>query len=152
VKTSPYIERWFDEIKPPRETMMRRVREIILRAEPRLTESIKYGTLTFAYEGDLAAFVQIKKKQVSLMFNRGARIPGQFPHLEGTGATARFMRFDDLDEVEARAAELGAIAAAWCAMQASASPEARPGKKPSHPSGVKSTAKRVTPARAPKPS
>lgn len=124
MKTIPEVERWFAAITPPQETMMRRVREIILGADPRLTEYVKYGTLTFAYEGDLAAFVQIKKKQVTLMFNRGARIPGRFPHLEGTGATARFMRFADLDEVETCAAELGAVAAAWCAMQEPpASPE-----------------------------
>ena len=128
--TSPEVERWFAGIEPPQEAMMRRVREIILSADPRLTEYVKYGTLTFAYEGDLAAFVQIKKKQVSLMFNRGARIPGQFPHLEGTGATARFMRFADLDEVEARAAELAAIAAAWCAIQAPAGPEAKRARAP----------------------
>ncbi|MGH2594818.1 MAG: hypothetical protein ACRDH7_02510 [Actinomycetota bacterium] len=49
------------------------------------------------------------------MFNVGARIPGRFPHLEGDGPNARFMRFADLAEVEARAAELRKIGAARCA-------------------------------------
>ena len=73
----------------------------------------------FGYEGDLATFVQYNKPQVNIMFNRGARIPGKFPHLEGTGPTARFMRFNDVAEVNARAKELAAVVAAWCALPAS---------------------------------
>ena len=73
----------------------------------------------FGYEGDLATFVQYNKPQVNIMFNRGARILGKFPHLEGTGPTARFMRFNDVAEVNARAKELAAVVAAWCALPAS---------------------------------
>ena len=69
----------------------------------------------FGYEGDLATFVQYNKPQVNIMFNRGARIPGKFPHLEGSGPTARFMRFKDAAEVDGRAKELAAVVAAWCA-------------------------------------
>jgi hypothetical protein len=75
---------------------------------------VKYGTVQFAAGGDFANFVQHSKKTVSLMFNRGARIPGKFPHLEGSGPSARFMTFADLAEVKARAAELRRIAVAWC--------------------------------------
>jgi len=99
---------------------MRRVRQIILGADGRLTEYVKYRTVQFAYEGDFANFVQYNKPQVNLMLNRGARIPGKFPHLEGTGPTARFMRFKDLAEVEARAGELSRLARAWCELMATA--------------------------------
>ncbi len=96
---------------------MRRVAEVVLGADQRMTAYLKHGTVQFAYEGDLTAFVQPKGKRVSLMFNRGAKIPGDFPSLEGDGPTARFMRFADLAEVEERADELAAITRAWCAMQ-----------------------------------
>src|SRR5437870_7165456 len=77
MKTSPLVERWFAEKKPPTEATIRRVREIILGADRRMTEFVKYGTLTFGYDGDFATVVQVSdKKQASLMFNRGARIPG----------------------------------------------------------------------------
>ena len=118
MKPSPEIEAWFTQKKRPAEPAMRRVREVILGADPRLTEYIKYGTLQFGYEGDLANFVQHDKKTVNLMFNRGARIKGDFPHLEGTHPSARFMRFADVAEVEARADELAAITRAWCEMVA----------------------------------
>src|SRR5260370_15803656 len=107
MKTSPDVERWFAEKKLPSDPTTRRVREIILRADRRMSEFVKYGTLTFGYEGDFATFVQVSdKKQVSLMFNRGARIPGKFAHLEGTGPSARFMRFTDPPEAQSRPAEL----------------------------------------------
>jgi hypothetical protein len=141
MKPSPEVERWFAETKHPLETPMRRVREIILRADPRITEYVKYRTPTFAYEGDLAAFVQMNKKHITLMFNRGARIQGRFPHLEGEGPTARFMRFADLAEVEARAAELSGIVAAWCTMMAPASGGASPGAKARPARGTTSAAK-----------
>jgi hypothetical protein len=97
---------------------LQRVREVILGADPRLTEYLKYGTVQFAYEGDFANFVQHNEKRVSVMFNRGARIPGRFAHLEGAGPSARFMRFADVTEVNLRAAELTGIAAAWCSLAA----------------------------------
>ena len=77
------IESWFAAKKPPAEVAMRRVREVILSADPRLREYMKYGSVHFGYEGDFVTFVQADKKNVNLMFHRGARIPGKFPHLEG---------------------------------------------------------------------
>ena len=113
-KTNPEVERWFKEKKPPHEATIRQVRQIILGADRRMTEFVKYGTLTFGYDGDFATFVQVSdKKQASVMFNRGARIPGKFPHLEGSHPSARFMRFADSGEAKARAAELKKIVAAW---------------------------------------
>jgi hypothetical protein len=103
----PRGERWFAEKKLPAEATIRLVREVILRADRRMTEFVKYGTLTFGYDGDFATFVQVSdKKRASLMFNRGGRVPGKFPHLEGSGPSARFMRFAETAEAQARAAEL----------------------------------------------
>jgi hypothetical protein len=114
MKPSAEVERWFAEKKPPTEATIRKVREIILGADRRMTEYVKYGTLSFGYDGDFASLVQVSdKKQASLMFNRGARIPGKFPHLEGSHPSARFMRFADPAEAKARAAELKKIVAAW---------------------------------------
>lgn len=115
------VERWFADTALPLEPVTRRVREVILAADSRITEYVKYRTLTFGYEGDFATFVQNKdRKRVSVMFNRGAHIPGEFPHLEGDGPTARFMRFPDLAAVEAVADELAALTVAWCDLSASA--------------------------------
>ena len=112
MKTDPAAERWF--AGKPAEPILRRVREVILRADSRMGEGTKYGTVTFHSGGDFASFVQHDKKTVSLMFNRGGIIPGKYPHMEGQGRAVRFMRFADVTEVNARAGELSRIVVAWC--------------------------------------
>lgn len=129
MKAGAEIEKWFATKKPPAEPAMRRVREVILSADPRLTEYMKYGSVHFGYEGDFVTFVQADKKGVNLMFHRGARIPGRFPHLEGTHPSARFMRFAGIEEVEARADELQRVAVAWCALVAPATPDTKAAPK-----------------------
>ncbi|HEY7199096.1 MAG TPA: DUF1801 domain-containing protein, partial [Candidatus Dormibacteraeota bacterium] len=99
----------------PAEAALQRVRQVILGADPRMTEYVKYDTVQFAFGGDMANFVQTSKKTVSLMFHRGGRIEGTFPHMEGTGRQVRFMRFADVEEVDAHADELAAAVRAWCA-------------------------------------
>ncbi len=105
-------EKWFAGKRA--EPILRRVRDVILGADPRMGEHVKYGTVGFQSGGDFASFVQHDKKTVSLMFNRGGVIPGKFPHLQGEGRAVRFMRFADVPEVNARAEELGRIVVAWC--------------------------------------
>jgi hypothetical protein len=112
MQKDPAAEKWF--AGKPAEPVLRRVREVILRADNRMSEGTKYGTVMFHCGGDFASFVQHNKKSVSLMFNRGGIIPGKFAHMEGTGRAVRFMRFADVAEVDARAAELGKVVVAWC--------------------------------------
>ena len=92
---------------------MERVREIILSDE-RMTETIKWKSPTFMYLGNMASFNPRTKAHVSLMFHTGASIPGNHPRLEGGGDTARYMKFADIDDVEATRDALLAIVDAWC--------------------------------------
>lgn len=127
MKRDPFVERWL--AGKPAEPILRRVRDVILWSDGRMTEYLKYGTVQFACQGDLASFVQHDKRSVTLMFNRGAKIPGTYPHLEGTGPSARFMRFADVEEVVEREAELTKIVRAWCEMMAPKPKKSSPGKK-----------------------
>ena len=113
-KRDPFVDRWFRG--KPAEPILRRVRDLIMWSDSRMTEYLKHGTVQFAYKGDMANFVHHGAKTVTLMFNRGAKIRGSFPHLEGTGPSARFMRFADLAEVEDRMVELNKIVVGWCEM------------------------------------
>ena len=103
--------------------MLRRVRDVVMWSDSRVSEYLKYGTVQFAFNGDIANFVQHQKPVVTLMFNRGARIKGRFPHLEGSGPSARFMRFADMAEVETLTTELTNVIRAWCEMVAPAKRE-----------------------------
>ena len=107
------VDTWFAELEHPLKDAMLRVREIILE-EPRMDESIKWKTPTFAYRGNLVSFNPRSKAHVSLLFHTGASIPGVHQRLEGGGDVARYMRFADLAEVEAAADDLRSVVAAWC--------------------------------------
>ena len=79
---NPDVDRWLDQAGHPLEATMRRARDIIPGADDRVTESIKWKTLTFAYRGNIASF-NPSKHLLSIMFHRGAEIPGEHPRLEG---------------------------------------------------------------------
>ena len=67
VAKSDEVERWFAETRPPSEKAMRRVRDIIVAADRRITEYVKYGTVQFKSDtGDFANFVQVKRAGVNL--------------------------------------------------------------------------------------
>jgi hypothetical protein len=111
------VDAWFASSDHPLKDAMLRVREIILAADLRVTESIKWKSPTFSFEGNIASFNPNTKKHVSLMFHQGASIPGEHPKLEGGGETVRYMRFADTEEVERSRAALEAIIRAWCEMK-----------------------------------
>lgn len=113
---SKEVDAWFAERKPPAEKAMRKVRDAIHKVDPRITEYVKYGSVQFGYDGDMASYVKHGEKKVSLMFNRGARIKGRFPHLEGAHPSGRWIYFADEREVDTRAKELTEIVKAWIAM------------------------------------
>ncbi|HLA17249.1 MAG TPA: DUF1801 domain-containing protein [Candidatus Limnocylindrales bacterium] len=108
------VDRWFAEVDHPQKAVMRAVREAILDADDRVTETIKWKTPTFMYRGNIASLNPQAKRFVSLMFHRGAEIPGDHPALSGGGETARYMQFDDGEAVERLRPELEAIIRAWC--------------------------------------
>jgi hypothetical protein len=110
---SPEVDAWFAELQHPLKEAMLRVREIIL-SDGRMSEAIKWKSPTFMYEGNMASLNPRTKAHVSLMFHAGASIPGSHPRLDGGGETARYMRFNDLDDVEAAEAELLAVVDSWC--------------------------------------
>jgi hypothetical protein len=113
VNRNPAVEQWLDDADHPLDPVLRRAREIVLGADDRVSESIKWKTPTFAYKGNIASF-NPSKKLVSIMFHRGSEIPGEHLRLEGDGPLVRTMRFRDLDELERGRAELEAVIRAWC--------------------------------------
>lgn len=121
---NPEVDRWFAEKKPATEKTLRLVRDTIIGADKRITEQVQYGTVTFACKDTMASFVQVAAKHVTLMFNRGQLIQDKkkHPHLEGDGPNARFMRFADVAEASARAAELRDLTRRWCELMTTASP------------------------------
>lgn len=110
--TNPEVDEWFADKHHPMEAAMQAVRDIAL-SDPRVEESIKWSTPTFSYKGNIFSF-NPAKKLVSLLWHRGAEVPGDHPRLEGDGKLARTMRFADLDDVAANRSALADAVSAWC--------------------------------------
>ena len=64
---NPEVDEWFVQKDHPMEDAMQAVRSIAL-AEPRVSESIKWKTPTYSYEGNILSF-NPAKKLVSLLFH-----------------------------------------------------------------------------------
>lgn len=111
---SAEVDTYFEGLEHPLKSTMEAVRAAILAADERMTESIKWKSPTFEYEGNLASINPRAKQFVSLMFHVGARIPGEHAALEGGADTARYMRFADEADVRTQRAALKAVVKAWC--------------------------------------
>src|SRR5687767_5022816 len=95
----PAVEAWLAAQPAALAGVTRRAREIVLKADPRITEAIKWKVPTFSYRGAMASFTS-GKTVLGLMFHQGAKLPGRHPKLEGDGEHVRTMRFPDLISVE----------------------------------------------------
>lgn len=114
MNVNPEVDAWFRAYKNPQKELVQAVRETILKADKRISETIKWQAPTFVYKGNLASFFPKTKTHASLMFHKGATIKGRFPSLEGDGKEARTMKFQDAKDLKAKSAELKTIVKAWC--------------------------------------
>ena len=127
--SNPEVDAWFAKYDSPMKPVVQRVREIILDADPRIQECIKWQSPTFTFGGNLASFNARSKHHASLMFHTGAVIPGRFPSLDGSGDVARLLKLGSVAAADAARHELESIVHAWCALKsgkAAAEPLARP--------------------------
>jgi uncharacterized protein YdhG (YjbR/CyaY superfamily) len=123
------VDTWFAQYENPMKSVVQRVREIILAADPRIDECIKWQAPTFTYLGNLASFFPKSKTHASLMFHDGANIPGTYRRLEGDGDKGRVMKFASMADAEAAKAELTKLVRAWCEWRESRDASTAPSSK-----------------------
>lgn len=108
------VDLWMASYDNPQKELVEAVRRAILAADERVGECIKWKAPTFTYKGNIASFFPKAKAHATLMFHKGAEIPGDFPNLVGDGSEARTMKFMDAADLDAKRAELAAVVRAWC--------------------------------------
>lgn len=113
-RRSREVDAWFARYVNPKKDVVLRIREIVLGADPRIEETIKWQAPTFTYRGNLASFYPKSKDHASLMFHVGAKIPGKHPRLEGADATSRVMKIASLSEANEAKRDIERLVAAWC--------------------------------------
>jgi hypothetical protein len=107
------VEAWLARYDNPMKPVVLRIREIILDADRRVEECIKWQA-PITFEGNLASFYPKSKQHASLMFHQGAKIPGDHPRLEGSGDTSRVLKIASVAEADSAKKDLQRIVRAWC--------------------------------------
>jgi len=108
------VDAWFAKYNNPMKEVVQRIRQIVLDADGRIDECIKWQAPTFTYLGNLASFSPKSKQHASLMFHQGTSIPGTHPRLEGTGDTSRVMKIGSLAEADSAKRDIVKLVRAWC--------------------------------------
>ncbi len=114
MQMNPEVDAWLVSYDNPMKEVVVATRAILLGADERLGECIKWKSPTFTCGGNLASFNPRSKKHASLMFHSGAQIPGDHAILEGDTPTARTVKIADLEDLTAKRAALEAVVRAWC--------------------------------------
>ncbi len=107
------VDKFLQEKSHPLTAEIEQVRKIILDADPRMEECIKWSSPTFMYKGNMASFFMNAKKFVSLMFHKGAQLPNSSGLLSGDGKEARVARFEDSSDISAKEEALKSLVKEW---------------------------------------
>jgi len=110
------VDKFLKEKKHPLTAELQRVREVILDTSDKIEEDVKWSCPTFMYKGNIASLVMNAKKQVNLLFHKGAFIPDRYGVLEGDGKETRTMRFADMKDIEKKKKALQSVIKAWMKM------------------------------------
>jgi hypothetical protein len=106
---------WFARYDNPQKDLVEAVRRVVLDADDHVTETIKWQSPTFIFQGNIASFFPNSKTHVSLMFHTGAALPDPHGLLEGEGDVSRVARFIDADDLERKKPALQDLVRAWVA-------------------------------------
>lgn len=112
---SAEVDAWLERYENPQKPLVEAVREVVLAADPRVTETIKWQAPTFVFHGNIASFFPKSKAHVALMFHTGASLADPTGLLEGDGAVSRIARFHDADDLAAKTDALQGLIRAWVA-------------------------------------
>jgi hypothetical protein len=117
-RRSAEVEALLDERAHPMRVEIDRLRTVLLAADPRLTESVKWGGPTFSFadsSSPLATIVLRGTRALTLFFQEGAALPDPSRILHGEAAHVRTARFSSAKDIEEKEDALRALVRAFCA-------------------------------------
>ena len=106
----PEVDEFVAGLAHPLEAAIDAVRDLVLGVDDRITETI-------VFEGNIASIEPRSKKQVSVLFHQGAKLPGKHPKLEGGGGTVKYLRFADEADVARKRKDLEKAIRAWITLK-----------------------------------
>lgn len=111
------VDAFLDERAHPMRAAVDRLRDLILSADPRVTETIKWGGPTFVLAGgraNLATIMLRGRSAVTLFFQEGASLPDPDGLLTGDADHVRTLRFESLAAIDHVQKPLQEIVRAFC--------------------------------------
>ena len=116
-RRNPAVDAFLDEKAHPMRLEIDRLRDVMLSADPRIAETIKWGGPTFVLAGgraNLATIVLRGRSALTLFFQEGASIPDPDRLLSGDAAHVRTVRLDSLGAIDGAADGLSRIVRSFC--------------------------------------
>ncbi len=113
MKKNPKVNEFMTKLDNPLKTEMELVREIILSANDKVTEDIKWSAPSFFYKDNICTFNPRAKKFVNLTFHKGALIKDKTGLLEGDAKEARVARFESFDDIAKKKQQLILVINEW---------------------------------------
>jgi hypothetical protein len=112
------VNDYMRQLDHPMKAEIEAVRSIILKANPKVAERVKWNVPSFYYRDDLAAF-HLRSTgfiQLVFVFHRGKMIEDRMGLLEGDYKDRRLAKFHDMQDVEAKRKALERVVNRWVEM------------------------------------
>jgi hypothetical protein len=107
MKTDTRINRLledFEFINPELTEIIRSLREIVLEIAPKSEEKVMYGGIVFI-SNRMFCGIFLRKKFVTIEFDRGNEMNNTQQHLEGTGKYRRHLKIYKKEDIEIKKAK-----------------------------------------------
>jgi uncharacterized protein YdeI (YjbR/CyaY-like superfamily) len=113
MNNSKVVADFLTNLKHPLKTEMEKVREIILGANPKIEEDIKWGGPSFDYKKPMATFNPRVKDFVAVIFHEGELLNDKSGLLEPGPKGKAYVKFHSMAEVKANKTNLENVVKAW---------------------------------------
>ena len=90
---------WFSRLEPDLRAVAEAIRNLVLEADPDLSEAIKWGNPTYEKQGRVC-YLAATKSYVSLGFFNGVGLTDPQGRIEGTGKKMRHVKVRTLSDID----------------------------------------------------
>ncbi|MFE0107466.1 DUF1801 domain-containing protein [Streptomyces sp. NPDC059009] len=119
---NPKVDQFMETVEHPQKEAVAYLRAAVLKAEPGLTEQVKWNAPSFCHDGVDRVTFQLKAKDVQLIFHRGAKVKdgdAEFVFPDDTGlmkwrsSDRAVVTFQDLADAQAHEAAFLDLVGRW---------------------------------------
>ena len=107
------VDEFMSKLEHPLKAEIEAVRAILINANPKMEEDVKWGGPSFFYKEDLATFNPRIKNYVALIFHKGELLNIKSDFLEEATKGKVYAKFYSMEDVTANKALIEKMVNAW---------------------------------------